>query len=157
MPRPKMSPEELKLHKQQRNKQYYLNNKEKFKRPEEPSKGVVYVISGLDDGKCYVGVSNHFQSRKHQHRSTFGEVEISPVLTFKDKVDVGCMNYFECLIMYYHIGFDKCINASNKYLPKLPELWMDSIMQHLDLLEEESQEVVRKILNDMDSKKLNVA
>lgn len=106
MPRTKLSEEELKLRRQQRNKQYYeqkkefykeyfQKNKENLKAEVEAQYAVVYVISGLQDNMFYVGVSNQFKSRKKAHRKKFGSVQIAPVLKFKSKVPVPILNLFE--------------------------------------------------------------
>lgn len=143
-----MSEEDLKERKKQRNQQYYQKNKE------SQNQAVVYVISGLEDGKYYVGVSNNFQQRQQAHRCCFGDVEISPVLKFKEKVSVHLLNYFECLIMTLHVGYDKCINKNN-IRQGFPESFEKHIRESVELLEDESKILVEECLLKIDD--LNVA
>lgn len=148
MPRPKMTVEELKERKKQRNQQYYQKNKL------SPNQAVVYIISGLGEGKYYVGVTNSFQQRQQAHRSCFGDVDISPVLKFKENVSTHLLNYFECLIMTYHVGNDKCINKNN-IRQAFPESFEKKIRDNVELLEEESKILVEECLRKIEY--LNVA
>ena len=138
-----MSSEELKQRKQQRNKEYYT--KTKF-----VDKPVVYVISGLQDEMKYVGVSNSFSRRQCQHQRLLGDVTITPVLMFKEKMDRTIMNHFECLIINYVVGYEKCMNELNKtmsfYSSESVAKYLATMREYLNFVEEEYRPVVLECL-----------
>jgi len=150
MPRPKLTEEEYKARKQQRNKQYYQKVKDVVKEKYESQKqqkteSIVYIIKGLENDKSYVGVSNIFDSRKKSHTQRFGDVNIEPFLRFTSVLPVYVLNYFESLIMHYYIGIDKCINIHRSLPVK------DTIISNLQHLDTHSHTIVLECLKKMDS------
>ena len=150
MPRPKLTEEEYKARKQQRNKQYYQKVKDVVKEKYESHKqqkteSIVYIIKGLENDKSYVGVSNVFESRKKSHTQRFGDVNIEPLLRFTTVLPVYVLNYFESLIMHHYVGLDKCINIQHHRPEK------DRITSNLQHLDTHSHTIVLECLNKMES------
>ena len=149
MPRPKLTEEEYKARKAERNKQYYQKTKdiikEKYKTQRRQS--IVYIIKGLDHDKVYVGVSNIFEERQKKHIHRFGDVNIEPFLRFTTVLPVYILNSFEALITVYHIGADKCININNTS----PHINKDVIIQHLPQLDVSHHALISDCLKKMET------
>ena len=107
MTRPALPIDERQKRRQQRNAAYYQRTKAEAAKYHQ--KSVVYVISGLEDGKHYVGVSNNFSQRSQAHRLAFGQIQIAPVLIFKMTLDLHQLDRYVHLVML-HIGIQNCVN-----------------------------------------------
>lgn len=118
MPRPKLSEEQLKERKRERNTRYYQTVKDDIKqayqskRNESVKESVVYLITGLENDKCYIGVSNLFENRKKNHIAVFGNVKIEPIIRFTSVLSVHILNFFESVMIDYY--GDRCINKNNQ-------------------------------------------
>jgi hypothetical protein len=147
MPRPKLTEEEYKARKQQRNKQYYQKVKDVVKEKYQTQKreSIIYIIKGLENDKSYVGVSNVFESRQKKHTQNFGDVNIEPFLRFTTVLPVYILNLFESLIMHYYVGADKCLNIHQSRPDK------DRITSNLQHLDTQSKNIVLDCLKKMES------
>ena len=113
MPRPKLSEEQLKANKKERNTRYYQTIKDDIKQAYQSKRkeSVLYLITGLENDKCYIGVSNLFENRKKNHIAVFGNVKIEPIIRFTSVISVHILNYFESVMIDYY--GDRCINKIN--------------------------------------------
>ena len=113
MPRPKLSEEQLKANKKERNTRYYQTIKDDIKQAYQSKRkeSVLYLITGLENDKCYIGVSNLFENRKKNHIAVFGNVKIEPIIRFTSVLSVHILNYFESVMIDYY--GDRCINKIN--------------------------------------------
>ena len=113
MPRPKLSEEQLKANKKERNTRYYQTIKDDIQQAYQSKRkeSVLYLITGLENDKCYIGVSNLFENRKKNHIAVFGNVKIEPIIRFTSVLSVHILNYFESVMIDYY--GDRCINKIN--------------------------------------------
>ena len=110
MPRPKLSEEQLKANKKERNTRYYQTIMDDIKQAYQSKRkeSVLDLITGLEND---IGVSNLFENRKKNHIAVFGNVKIEPIIRFTSVLSVHILNYFESVMIDYY--GDRCINKIN--------------------------------------------
>lgn len=122
MARPRVSEEQKKARKKAYGKEYYINNKEKWRDGVKEAVCGLYILSNTVNDKVYVGVSRDVYQRIAQHKKkTYGSLcDIAPCDTWSatvlfqlPKLDIFILNRFESF-MIAHYG-ERAINQNNRY------------------------------------------